>query len=364
MKIAQSDVQLYGRSVQINSEKTFERFRAWVGNRPAESEAESGGGRGDQVRVSAEALRFFRSQQVLIDTHADGGLLQRAAETAKEAIDNMDPADELLSLSPRQQVAVLLIEALTGKKVDLQLYRHPKGESAPEESAADAPQRQGWGVEYDRRIEVYEKEEATFSAQGVVKTVDGREIAFDAGLTMSRERLTVEEFSFRAGDAALVDPLVINYGGNAAELTSEKTAFDLDADGDFESMSFVRSGSGFLVLDRNGDGAITDGLELFGPTTGNGFVELASFDLDANGWIDESDEVYDRLRLWEKASDGQDVYATLRDRNIGAIYTEAARTEYGMEDESGEKQGQLRATGVYLTEDGRAGTVQQVDLKA
>ena len=68
--------------------------------------------------------------------------------------------------------------------------------------------------------------------------------------------------------------------------------------------------NGFLVLDRNGDGVINDGSELFGTetpqpptTTPNGFNALAVYDLavnggNGNGVIDPGDAVWQRLRVW------------------------------------------------------------------
>ena len=52
------------------------------------------------------------------------------------------------------------------------------------------------------------------------------------------------------------------------------------------------SGSGFLALDKNGNGKIDDGSELFGTKSGDGFADLAEYDSDGNGWIDEKGRVY------------------------------------------------------------------------
>src|SRR5690606_7458878 len=153
-----------------------------------------------------------------------------------------------------------------------------------------------------------------------------------------------------------------NFGGNAAELTDQKFDFDIDADGEADRVSFVGSASGFLVLARNRNGAIDDGTELSGARTGNGFAELAAFDSDGNGWIDENDAIFAELRIWTKDSSGADQLGTLAEHNIGALYLGQAATPFDLKDAQYNQHGQILSTGVYLSEDGRAGTMQQLDL--
>lgn len=127
--------------------------------------------------------------------------------------------------------------------------------------------------------------------------------------------------SLRMGDARQKkDPLVINFAGTAAQLTDTKFSFDLNADGTAEQVSFLAGGSGFLALDKSGDGKINDGSELFGPATGQGFQELAAYDDDHNQWIDENDSLYTQLCLFNKDVQGNDVLSTLKQANIGAVY--------------------------------------------
>jgi hypothetical protein len=180
---------------------------------------------------------------------------------------------------------------------------------------------------------------------------------------MSREYYEEESISIRAGDAAkVVDPLVINFGGSAAELTDTKYAFDINSDGAEDDISFVGQGSGLLVLDLNNDGIVNNGTELFGPNTGDGFSELAAYDEDGNKWIDENDSVYDRLSVWTKDAEGNDVLSSLKDKNVGTIYLGAVATPFDIKDGANNLDGQVVATGIYLQEDGQVGTVQQVDM--
>ena len=119
--------------------------------------------------------------------------------------------------------------------------------------------------EYTRRESYSESEQTNFSASGVVHTSDGKQINFSVSLSMSRSYYEESNVSITIGDTRqMQDPLALNFDGAAAQLTDQRFTFDLDSDGDNESINFVAGGSGFLALDRNGDGKINNGSELFG----------------------------------------------------------------------------------------------------
>ncbi|MBO9539072.1 hypothetical protein J7643_00590 [bacterium] len=223
-------------------------------------------------------------------------------------------------------------------------------------------ERVGWGIAYDYHESYTEVETTRFSAAGKIQTADGKSIDFSVQLQMSRFYMESTNVRFRAGDAKLMDPLVINFDAPAAELTQTKYRFDLDADGEPDQVSFVSAGSGFLALDLDGDGQINDGRELFGPKSGDGFAELAAYDEDGNGWIDEADSVYDRLRIWTKDEEGRDQLFALGQKGIGAIFVGSIATPYHYKTSPTDLLGQVRSTGIFLRENGTAGTVQQIDL--
>ena len=207
-----------------------------------------------------------------------------------------------------------------------------------------------------------ESETATFSTQGTAVCADGRRLTFDLDLTMSREFMEESSMEMNYGASVAVDPLVIQLSGSPATVSDQTFMFDIDSDGVEDRIASLVEGTGFLALDKNEDGSINDGSELFGTKTGNGFEELAEYDQDGNGWIDENDEIYSRLKIWTKDSQGREKLMTLKESDVGAIYLDSRRTDFTVRDLAGEKA-KVRRTGIFLREStGMAGTVQQFDM--
>ncbi len=209
---------------------------------------------------------------------------------------------------------------------------------------------------------VSESESTTFASSGMVKTQDGRSIDFNIEVSMSRA-FTSQINTLTTQNYIKTDPLVINLDTDIGSVTDQKFLFDLDSDGDEEEISFAGKGSGFLALDRNGDGRIGDGSELFGTKSGDGFKDLAAFDEDGNGWIDENDSIYSKLKVWTKDEDGNDYLINLKDADVGAIYLDNAHTQFSLKDGNNRLNGEIKKTGIYLHEStGAAGTLNHVDL--
>lgn len=215
---------------------------------------------------------------------------------------------------------------------------------------------------FSRQYYHEETENTGFATQGTVKCADGREINFNLNVTMSRSFQEYYEENVRMMEVSMCDPLVINLDGNIAELSDQTFLFDLDGDGQKDEINRLGAGSGFLALDKNGDGVINDGNELFGTKSGNGFADLAAYDTDHNGFIDEGDEIWDKLKIWVMDENGEGQLYSLAEKGVGAICLQNAATDFAITDENNQAKGRIRNTGFFLYENGEAGSVQHVDM--
>jgi len=277
-----------------------------------------------------------------------------AANAAESLSEETDPLDA----DPRLKLMATMIEFLTGRPIRLlRMDDITQGSLEP-----GAESTAGFGIEYEFSSNRIEFEQTAFQADGVIRTTDGREIRFEVSFAMERSFMESVNISFRAGDARLKDPLVLDFGGPAASLQNTRFAFDLDANGELDQVPLIGGGRGFLAIDRNDNGRIDNGRELFGPTTGNGFAELAALDSDGNGWIDAADPAYAQLRIWQPAADGKGVLQTLAEAGVGAFYLGSVATPFDLRNASNETLGVMRSSSVYVGQDGRVGTVSQIDL--
>ena len=221
-----------------------------------------------------------------------------------------------------------------------------------------------WTRQHYEKVSVTETETTTFDTTGSVVTADGRKIDFNLSLEMSRSFTEQVETLSTDTEYILTDPLVIQLEDAPETISDQTWKFDLDCDGVEEEMSRLAQGNAFIALDGNDNGKIDDGSELFGARTGNGFAELSAYDEDGNGWIDENDKVYSKLKIWTKDAAGNDKLMNLAQADVGAIYLGAASTNFSVTDGmTNDVKAVIRQSGFYLREStGAAGLVQQIDF--
>ncbi|MCK9508132.1 MAG: hypothetical protein M0Q54_06815, partial [Pigmentiphaga sp.] len=241
-------------------------------------------------------------------------LAQEALETV--STQSVGAATESKASIEYKSLLEALIEYLTGKsinKLDLRAEGDAGGEGDGNESPVPASATAATGgseasstLTYER-VHRYEEHEATrFQASGIINTTDGQSIRFSINLEMSRSYVeeSSEFFQVTTGGQRQ-DPLVINYSGKAASLLDQRFAFDLLADGEEKDIPVLAPGSGYLVFDRNQDGRVNDGAELFGTISGNAYADLKALDADGNEWIDGGDAAFKHLALWIPGGEGK-----------------------------------------------------------
>ncbi len=119
------------------------------------------------------------------------------------------------------------------------------------------------------------------------------------------------------------DPLALDLNGNGLQTTGVEKGvlFDVDGDGSKEQTSIITGGDAFLAYDKNGNGVIDNGKELFGDSNGyqHGFAELASYDDNQDGKIDASDSIFNQLKLLTYNQNGEQELVALNKTNIASI---------------------------------------------
>ncbi|HED14867.1 MAG TPA: hypothetical protein ENI62_14650 [Gammaproteobacteria bacterium] len=301
----------------------------------------------------------------------------RSQLTASQIEKTNNPAvasDEISAedaLPPDLKLIKLMLEYITQRVIKLATnptLTDPKDATgqapqAPPRNSQSVNNPTGFGLRFRVDTTTTEQESARFDASGIIRTSDGKEIRFHLGLTLNRSFTRQQHQQISMG--TLRDPLVINLNVPSAILDQQQFSFDLNVDGKLERLHTLQPGSGFLALDRNQDGVINNGSELFGATSGDGFKDLARLDSDHNGWIDGNDPLFSSLRIWSpRAGETQnsDALSSLQAAGVGAIYLGKAATPMQLQGNNGSRYGQLRNTGLYVTQEGTVGTVQQLDL--
>ncbi|HYD59099.1 MAG TPA: hypothetical protein VEC35_02005 [Noviherbaspirillum sp.] len=354
MKIDNANIQFAAsRQASVRTE-VRETLRAWVGDQPPP---------GQQEQAATSVVAISAAARMAAQAVAPEPVPATPAAEQAEAIEDLA---ENAEHDPVLYFIKLVVEMMTGLRVktvsaeDIQPGGPPP--DVPQHEHAEPPRRAGFGVAYDRHEVREETERTAFHAEGVVRTADGKEIRLGLDLAMFRSYREESSVSLRAGDAVRKDPLVINFDGTAAQLQNRRFSFDIDGDGSKEQVPLLVGNRGYLALDQNGNGKIDSGKELFGTASGDGFAELAQYDSDGNGWIDDNDPVFAQLRVWMQDDKGGGTLNTAKSHGVGAIYLGRAETQFALKDGSNQDLGEVRSSGIYLNENGSAGTLQQIDV--
>ncbi len=243
-----------------------------------------------------------------------------------------------------------LTEAITESKIDISQWQGNLQSSS-----------RGKLIEIQSVTQVKAEESLSFEALGKVQTEDGRVIDFMLALDFVRST-EIQESAYFSGRVEMIDPLMLNINGGTVDLTDQWFDFDLLANGSNKGLLKTAQGSGYLAFDKNNNGVIDNGRELFGPMTNDGFEELRQFDEDGNGWIDANDSIYSQLGMLTFNEEGA-VFISAKDAGLGAIYLGAISSDYQLLSDEGKALGSIKQTGVGLSEQGKTLLIQEVHLQ-
>jgi lysozyme family protein len=168
-------------------------------------------------------------------------------------------------------------------------------------------------------------------------------------------------------------PIILDLDGDGVETTgvTDGAYFDHDKTGFAEQTGWASADDGLLVIDRNSDGIINDGGELFGDRTllqggwtgANGFEALVELDTNLDGKVDANDAAFSQLRIWQDIdgdgySSGDELF-TLDEMDIVSINTGYAASSYV--DPNGNEHKQV---GSFTWNDSTIGTATDVWFEA
>jgi hypothetical protein len=249
MIIKNSAIQLNSQHQSMKHTEKSESMRFWKTEEPSTNRANA-----NRKELSIDKLSLSNAAQPV--------------KTEPQEVNLEESLDATQSL--KLQIIRNMVKSMTGHDFKLfsptELSAIDGSSTAAVDMPAEPPQQQqqgpsaGFGFVYEQHTLHQESESTSFSAQGLIQTADGKSIDFSIQLGMSREFRLETSLTITGGaPEKKIDPLVINFNGNAAELSETRFAFDIDADGTTEQIASLKSGSGFLALDKNNDGTINDG---------------------------------------------------------------------------------------------------------
>jgi len=252
------------------------------------------------------------------------------------------------------RVLVLLLERLTGRTVELmdpEQLTSLDAQSSEERPAPPQPVAEPAAEQLDlNMVYISESESLNYQSSGSVTTADGRQLSFSYQMQMSR---SFEAFSLVTKQGEANDPLLLVLPGSNASLQPNAD----NAAGEQVALPTPASGSGYLVIDTNGDGKYSGKEELIGGSSGNAFAELAAMDEDGNSFIDEGDTQFFDIYYYQPGNSLQ----SLQQVGVGALSLAAAATPYHYK-QGDETYAEMVASSVALMEGGGVAGLHQIDL--
>lgn len=242
---------------------------------------------------------------------------------------------------------------------------HGQSRQQPTDPSTEASLRQSRDYQILRRTLRIEEQPPEPLAQSDSEPSDqAAEVQATAEVARFEQVMQQRELNVQIGAPSqpqpqLSDPLTLDLAGDgfATRGLQRAVLFDLNADGRLDQVSMPDRDDALLALDRNGNGRIDDGKELFGDQNGaaNGFAELARYDDNGDGRIDASDAIYRQLTLLRFDEQGRQQTRSLADAGVSAIRLQARDVDLALG-----AYDRIAQLGAFEFEDGRQG--QAADL--
>ncbi|MBI2894644.1 MAG: hypothetical protein HYY06_13910 [Deltaproteobacteria bacterium] len=251
---------------------------------------------GAAVEPAVEACPADRDGEILLGRgrFADelNGILAEAGLAADYAVDAADPiGDEGERDGDWDE---LRVGAFCSEDSDVQVARGREMEDDD-----------GWLRDGELRCGYVVQSAALRACRSLECSTDG----IDTGLAgeMGKASVFLEERYECTGS-----PLVLDLDGDGVDTVRGTARFDLASTGRPSSTAWIRPGDALLALDRDGDGRISSGVELFGEVTrgpnglaGDGFAALEALDSNHDGAVTGADAEFGRLLVWMDDGDGK-----------------------------------------------------------
>ncbi len=284
-------------------------------------------------------------------------LYAKTQSTISSGIDDQSITQQII----QQHELTKQVSSYTSNQVLIDTWRSPQTINNDEGSGIK-------DVSHSEMVKVYDSSERLiFESVGEVLTEDGRKIDFMMQLDFENSYHHESKGEVFQSARQWLDPLVISLTGQVPSIADGSFHFDLNSDGQNENLKQLGAGLAYIAFDKNGDGEINNGSELFGATSGQGFAELAQYDSDGNGWIDENDSIYHQLKVWQPALDTiqsskqEGSLMSFREAEVGAIFLHATDTQYTFTDENNNAQARITQGSMALMESGKASYVFQME---
>jgi hypothetical protein len=170
----------------------------------------------------------------------------------------------------------------------------------------------------------------SFSLDVVFTREQTRQINFndiENGVSFSVNQTFIESFSLSLdisfGEVEQADPLILDLDFNGFNFASsdQTIAFDLDADGQIDSLTSLEGKDAFLAIDLDKNGQIDNGLELFGDAGGakDGFAALQRYDDNNDQLINAQDRVFDELLLLQFSANNEQQISKLNEQEVESL---------------------------------------------